>query len=148
MSGEDVAESTAAQTDLLGRVRPRMVVAGAVMGLVVGGFAAWTTANVGLSEPAFLVAFLGGSYYVYRKESPSQAVGSGLYITAVLMALAPVVFFLDNVLGAEPTTVPATGLTIGSATGLILWGFAFLFAGLVVGSIGCYFKTRPPELLQ
>lgn len=118
-----------------------MAVTSVVMAAIIGFFSAWATGNMGVSGYAFLLAFTGGSYYLYNKNCPSEAIGSGLYITALLMVLTPILFYLPNLI-SEPETVKSTGRFIGSFLGIFLWGFVFLVFGIVTAAVGYFFKKR------
>lgn len=118
-----------------------------VMGLLAGGFAAWATANMGISSVAFLVVLAGTSYFLYQKRIPSEAVGSGLYITALIMVLTPLLFYIPTVLGANEGTPEGAGQFVGSILGLIIWGFVFVLFAIVTAAIGYFFKRRASKKL-
>ena len=121
----------------------KMVVVGAVLGLLIGAFAAWATINIGsIAGIAFFVGWVGGGYYVYQKPSISAGIGSGLYITALLMILTPLLFYIPNVLGENDGTATGAGQFIGSILGLAIWGFVFFLFALVTAGIGYYFQRR------
>lgn len=120
-----------------------MVAVGIIMGLIIGFFAAWATLNIGpVAGIAFLIGLVGGSYYVYTKPSASAGIGSGLYITALLMVLTPLGFYLPTVIGGTDDTATGAGQFIGSLLGLVIWGFVFLLFAIVTAAIGYYFKRR------
>lgn len=143
MSEEDVVDTGAtAQTESSRLIRWEMLITGVAMGLLVAGLAAWTTLNVGLSAPVFVVAFLAVTYVAYQKELPDEALGLGLNIAAVVVFLVPIVVYLSNVFGGGPNAIPGTGMTIGSLKDLLIWGAAFLILGIIVASVACYFHVE------
>lgn len=138
---EAVEEGVTEETG--GGISWRMAVTGGIMGLIVGGFAAWATLNLGVAAIAFAIGFLGGGYYLYRKRIPSEAIGSGLYITALVMLLTPILFYIPTILSSsEGTDAEAAGTFIGSIAGLFIWGFVFIVLAIVTGAIGYFFKRR------
>jgi hypothetical protein len=149
MSQEDVVDTgTAAQTESGRLIRWEMLITGAVMGLLVAGLAAWATANAGISRPVFVIGFLGGTYLLYQKEIPDEAIGLGLNIAAVVVFLAPILFYLSNVVAGQPDAVPGTGILIGSLLELGMWGVVFFLLAVVVGSVACYFDMEAKEKLR
>lgn len=126
----------------------KMALTGGVMGLIIGGFAAWATLNLGIAIIVFAVGLLGGEYYLYRKRIPSEAIGSGLYITALVMILTPIMFYIPTILSSsEETSAEAAGTFIGSIAGLFIWGFVFLILAVVTAAIGYFFKRRAKKKL-
>lgn len=120
-----------------------------LLGLIIGGFAAWATATLGVAPWAFLIGFAGGTVYLDKKHIPSEAAGSGLYITALLMILTPILFYLPNIVGAEEAeTAEEIGLAVGSVLGLVIWGFVFFLLAIVTGGIGYAFKRRAENKLE
>lgn len=125
-----------------------MVVTAGMMALIIGGFAAWATANLGIATIAFLVAAAGSSYYLYQKPMPSAAIGSGLYITALLMLLTPILFYLPKIVGGGEGGAEEAGMFIGSVLGILIWGFVFFILAIVTGAVGYFFKRRSEKKLD
>lgn len=126
-----------------------MGITAAVMGLIIGGFGAWATSNLGLAMPAFLVLWVGATYYLYQKPIPSAAIGSGLWVTALVMLLTPVLFYLPVILGdGAGESAEAAGTFIGGILGLIIWGIVFAVGAVVVAAIGWAFKRRASKKLD
>lgn len=124
-------------------IRWKMVATGVAMGLLIAFFATWATLNLGpLSGVAFLLGLVGGGYYVSQKSSVSDGIGSGLYITALLMILTPILFYVPTVLGGADGTAAGAGRLIGSVLGLVIWGFVFLLLAIVTAAVGYFFKRR------
>lgn len=143
MSQEDVVDaSTVAQTESGRRIRWKMLVTGAAVSLLIAGSAAWATVNVGVSRPVFVIAFLAGTYFLYRKEIPDEAINTGLNVTGVVLFVAPILFYLANVFGGQPDPIPGTDFVIASLVDLVIWGLAFSVVAVVVASIACYFKME------
>ncbi|MDG5818955.1 hypothetical protein [Natronococcus sp. A-GB7] len=115
------------------------------MGLIVGMLVALAFAEIGGFAFWFLVTIVGVSYYLYsRKESPRSAIGSGLYITAIWLILAPLLFYMGLAGGADPDTAAGTGQAVGSILGMVVWGFIGLLLAIVVGAVG-YFVNRSTD---
>lgn len=120
-----------------------------VMGVIIGGFAAWATANLGVAPVAFVVGLIGGTWFLNKKRLPSEAIGSGLYITALVMILTPILFYLPTIIGeGEAETAEGAGTFIGSVLGLVIWGFVFLLVAIVTAAIGYFFKRRAGKKLD
>jgi hypothetical protein len=127
----------------------RVGFAGAFFGIIVGGLVAWALANIGGSGIGFFVAFVGVTLYLWRKETATGAIGSGLYISALVLILVPILFYSPNLASSEdPQTAEQAGMVIGSALGLVIWGFVFALVALVVGAIGYFFKRRERKILS
>lgn len=120
-----------------------------LLGLIIGGFAAWATANLGVAPWAFLIGLVGGTWYLNKKRIPSEVTGSGLYITALVMILTPILFYLPNIVGMEEVqTAEEAGMAIGSVLGLLIWGFVFFLLAIVTGGVGYGFKRRAGKKLD
>lgn len=132
----------------LSNISWRMAITAGFMGLLIGGFAAWATANMGVAGLAFLVGFAGATYYLYQKPIPSAAIGSGLYITAIIMAVTPIFFYLPNVLSGSDGTAEGAGAFVGSIMGLIIWGFVFFILAIVTFVIGYFANRRAKKKLD
>ena len=119
------------------------------MGVIIGGFAAWATANLGVAPWAFLVGLIGGTWFLNKKRLPSEAAGSGLYITALVMIVTPILFYVPNIVGmGEVQTAEEAGMAVGSVLGLVIWGFVFLLLAIVTGGVGYAFKRRAGKKLD
>ena len=152
MGTEAAASEATEDVSAIERITPEswgVFVTAVVLGLVIGGFAAWATANLGVSGWAFLIGFVGGAWYLNKKRLPSEAAGSGLYITALLMILTPILFYVPNIVGMEEVqTAEEAGMAIGSVLGLVIWGFVFFLLAIVTGGIGYAFKRRAGKKLD
>lgn len=143
---EDYDDSTEADES---RISWKMGITAAAMGLIIGGFGAWATSNLGVAIPAFLVLWMGATYYLYQKPIPSAAIGSGLWVTALVMLLTPVLFYLPMILSdGAGESAEAAGTFIGGILGLIIWGFVFAIGAIVVAAIGWVFKRRANSKLE
>lgn len=128
----------------------RIGVTGAVFGLVIGGLVAWSLANIGGSGVGFLIAFLAGTVYLWQKPTATGAIGSGLYISALLLILVPLLFYGGMLaeVGEDPQTAEETGMAIGGVLGLVIWGFVFALVAVVVAAVGYFFKRREQKKLN
>lgn len=119
------------------------------MGIVIAIVGAWAGAGIGVTWPAFGVGLVGGTWFTYRQSIPSAALGSGLYITALLLLLVPITIYIPSILSST-TKEGATfvGAFTGSVLGLFVWGFAFAVAALVTAAIGYFAKKRARKNLK
>lgn len=126
-----------------------LAITAVVLGLLIGGVAAWATATLGVSGIAFLVAFVAAAYYLYQKPLPSAAVSAGLYVLALELILTPVLFYLPLVLrSSEAEGAEGAGAFIGSLAGLVIWGFVFILIAIVVAAIGWFAGKRAKRKLD
>lgn len=134
------------------RVRPTsrgVGVAAVVLALVIGGFSAWATANLGIAAFASIAMFVVGYLLLNQKPIPSSAVGSGLYITALIMILTPILFYLPTIFGsADVEGAAGAGQFFGGILGLVIWGFVFLLFAIVTAAIGYFFNRRASKKLD
>lgn len=117
-------------------------IASGVMGIIVGAVVAFAFTNVGGSSIMFLITLAGVGYFLYSKQETIKLVtGMGLYITALWMPLAPIIFYIPLAGGANTETAAGAGAAIGSVVGMFIYGFIGLIIGLVLFAIG-YFTRR------
>lgn len=127
----------------------KMAVTATVLGVVIGGFLAWATANLGISGISFVIGFVGGSYYLYQKPIPSSAIGSGLYITSLIMIITPISFYLPVVFGeGSQGGIEGAGAFAGGILGLLIWGFVFAIFAIVTAAIGYFSNKRAAKKLS
>lgn len=70
-------------------------IASGVMGIIVGAVVAFAFTNIGGSSILFIISLAGVGYFLYsRQETVKLVVGMGLYITALWMPLAPIIFYM------------------------------------------------------
>lgn len=143
-----VEEEIEGSESRLSRISWKMLVVSGVMGIIIGGIAGWATLNLGIGSFAFLIGFVGATYYLYQKPIPSAAIGSGLYATALLLVLTPILFYLPMVFGAEEGTAAGAGEFIGSLLGLLIWGFVFFLLALVVFVVGYFINKRANKKIE
>lgn len=117
-------------------------IASGVMGLIVGAVVAFAFSNVGGGAFWFLITLVGVGYFLYsRQETVKLVVGMGMYITALWMPLAPIIFYIPMVGKANSETAAGAGQAIGSILGMFIYGFIGLIIGLVLAAVG-YFLRR------
>lgn len=134
---KDVEGATSGEGIEVGRA-----IASGVMGIVVGAIVAFAFTNIGGASILFLVTLVGVGYFLYSREKTTKAaVGMGLYITALWMPLAPIIFYIPLAGGANPDTAAGAGQAIGSVLGMFIYGFIGLIIGLILAVIG-YFLRR------
>lgn len=112
-----------------------------VMALVIAFFGAWATSELGISAIAAPVLFVITGVWLYRQPIPSAALGSGLYATALIMFITPIVFYLPAVLGGPGNGAEEAGMFAGSVIGLFFWWFIFAVFAVVVAGLG-YFANQ------
>lgn len=115
---------------------------------IIAVFGAWATANLGVAGPVAVVLFLLSAVWLYRKPIPSAAIGNGLYVTALLMFITPIVFYLPNVLGGPGGDVEGAGMFVGSVIGLFFWWFIFAVFAVVVAGLGYFANKRAKKKLE
>lgn len=126
----------------------RIGVAGGVIGLIAGGLVAWGLANIGGATGGFVLGWILVSFYVWQKPTAIGALGSGLYICALLLVLVPLFFYGPLLTGGEdPETAEEVGMAIGGILGLVIWTFVFGVVAVVVGAIGYTLKRRETKQL-
>lgn len=119
-----------------------------VFGLIAGGLGAWATANLGISTGAFLVVTAVTVWYLLQQPIATAALGKGMYVSALLLILAPVLYYIPMVMrSSEAETAEGAGTFIGSLMGLVIWGFAFLLLGIVIGGVGYLINRRAQKKL-
>ncbi|UTF53255.1 hypothetical protein [Natronosalvus rutilus] len=124
------------------RIAVMKLVPAVVLGVLIGGLVALSLSNIGGAAAGFVVATLLSAYYLYRKPLPSAVFGTGLYLTAGLLVLAPILFYVPTILAPDGSSgAEEAGTFIGSILGLFLWGFVFFLIALVVFTLG-YFSNR------
>jgi len=152
MGSDDTTTPKAADESLVRKITPEswgVFLTAVIMGVIIGGFAAWATANLGVAPWAFLVGLIGGTWFLNKKRLPSEAAGSGLYITALVMILTPILFYVPDIVGVEEAqTAEEAGMAIGSVLGLVIWGFVFFLLAIVTGGVGYAFKRRAGKKLD
>lgn len=145
---DEVEKGTGSKLNALRPTNWKFAVVGIVFGLIIGGVAALATSNIGGSGVFFAIGLLGGAVFLWRMSTVSGAVGSGLYITALLLILTPILFYTPMVIGGgEAEGAAEAGQFIGGVLGLIIWGFVFFLVALVVAGIGYFFKRREAKML-
>lgn len=128
-------------------IRWKMAITALVFGLLIGGVAAWATSNLGIALYAFLIVWVGSAYWLYQKPIPSAAIGSGLYATAMLLVITPVLFYIPGIMNSGEGAEGA-GTFIGSILGLVIWGIAFFFIALVLFILGYFVNKRAKKKLD
>lgn len=156
-SGAPLAETVPREADIGQDDSPtaanwKMAVTGVAMGLLIGVVGAF--AFSGLWTPVVLVVFvLGlvvGGYVTYSKRLPSEGIGTGLYVTALLLVSFPILYYIPRMLaigGQGTQTASDTGAMIGSILGLVIWGFVFLMIGIIVAGVGYLARRRASKKL-
>ena len=136
-------------SDSTSGVQWTLLITSVLMSFIASFFAVWATLTINISGIAFLVVFIGTTYFLYQKQIPSEAVGSGLYITALLMILTPLLFYFPRVFQtSEAQTTQELGGLFGNILGLVIWGFVFFLFAIVTAAIGYFFKTRAKKKLS
>ena len=144
----EAAQSTGMSDTSRNGISWRMAITGVVMGLIIGGLAGWATLNLGVGAIVFVVVWAASAYYLYRKPIPSAAIGSGLYISALVALLLPILFYVPTILSSsEGESAEAVGAFAGGILGLFIWGFVFLVVAVVLAAIGYFVNRRAKKKL-
>jgi hypothetical protein len=121
-------------------------IASGIMALLVGAIVAFAFSNFGGSSFWFLITFVGVGYFLYsREETGKLAFGMGMYIAALWMPLAPIIFYIPVAGGANADTAAGAGQAIGSVLGMFIYGFIGLIIGLVFAVIGYFVRKGESE---
>jgi len=124
-----------------------VVIAAALMGLIPGGLLAWGFGTIGGSGIVFLIGWAGSAIYLRNKRLVSEVIGSGLYISALLLPLVPVLFYVPNLTG-DPQTASEAGTFVGSFIGVFVWGVVFAIVGVILAAVGYFAKKRAAKKLE
>ena len=117
-----------------------------LVSIFVGVLAVIAFGNIVGSVLVFVPATLVTGWYLYRKSLPSEVIGTGLYISAVLLIVTPVINFVPKVLwpGGE-TAMEAATVYIAGVVALAVYGPIFLVGALVLFVIGYYANQHAQE---
>jgi hypothetical protein len=124
-----------------------IVITAAIIGLLPGLLLAWGFTNIGGSGIVFLIGWIGAAVYLRNKRLVSEAAGAGLYITALLLPLVPILFYVPT-LGSDPQTASETGMVIGSFIGMFVYAIVFAIIGVILAAIGYFLKKRAAKKLD
>lgn len=124
---------------------PRMYLAIAVMGLVVGLLAGWVSLafdivflNLHAAIWVFLIVWAGATAYFSYKNSPSGVVATGLYLVAILIVLGPFATFLPA-LSQQGTS---NAQTVQGMIGLFVWASVSGLLAVVFAGLARHFQRR------
>lgn len=126
----------------------QIALAGVLMGLVAGGLIAWGLTNIGGSAGGFFVGWVAVTLYLWKKPTGVGTLGTGLYISALLLVLVPLFFYAPFLASTDPQTAEEVGMAIGGIIGLFVWTVVFAVIAAVMGSIGYFFKRRQSSKLE
>ena len=107
---------------------------------MAGGLAALATTALGQSVWAFPIVAVITAGYLWRKPLAAEAIGSGLYISAGLLILIPVLSSIPSVIGTPSD--PERPMLIGSILGFVTWSVLFFLIAMVFAALGYHFKGR------
>ncbi len=136
------------QLDESGGIAWLQLVTATVMAALIALFGAWATINLGVAVPVAGVLFFAGAYWLYKKPIPSAAIGSGLYVTALIMFITPIVFYMPTVMSGPGESAESVGTFAGSVIGLFFWWFIFAVGAVVVAAVGYFAKKRAKKKLS
>lgn len=128
----------------LGVAEHRVVAVVAVsLGLLIGFFAWWAFLNIGGAGAVFIVGWVGGAAWLWRRELATDAFGLGLYVVALEMIAVPVLFYVPTILGASDTGgFAGAGEFIGGILGLVIWEIVFGVFAVIEFAIGYFARKR------
>lgn len=143
VAASEHADGTEEEQDGLNTGR---AIASGIMGLVVGAVVAFAFTNIGGSSVLFLITLAGVGYFLYsNQETVRLVIGTGLYITALWMPLAPIIFYIPLAGNANSETAAGAGQAIGSVLGMFIYGFIGLIIGIVLAAIGYFVRKGERE---
>ncbi len=149
-----------------------VVATAAVMAAVAGGITAYALMNFGMGGSAGGFVVVGGLTlaYLYSKDTPHAAAGTGSYITAVLLIFTPTALYLPDILAGDISLfaegIEGENVTIGGDVifqagafsvdslaggqvegiiGLVVWTVIFMVIALVLLVAGKIVKSMAPE---
>lgn len=146
--GETTSNRSEAQSTV---DRWKMAITAAIMAILVGSAAGFAFIGFGdIAGVAFVIGLVGAAYTTYNKRLPSEAIGSGLYMTSLLILAAPILYYLPIIMRdrGEETTFAEAGSFIGGVLGLLIWGFVALLVSIVIAGIGYLSKRRAEKKLD
>lgn len=104
-----------------------------VLGVLLAAVAAWALIAAGGPVWGAVFCWLGVSVYLSRKRIPSEAIGSGLQVGALLVVVAPLAPYADAYLaGAELSPVTIATTMFGPALVFTLFAGAAYGSGLLL----------------
>lgn len=149
-----------------------VVAVAAVMALIAGGITGYALMNFGFAGIAGGFLVVGGltMAYLYTKDTPHHAVGTGTYVAAVLLIFTPTALYLPDILSGDISLfaegVEGENVTIGGDAifqagafsvdnlaggqvegiiGLVVWTVIFMVVALVLLVAGKVIKSAAPE---
>lgn len=130
------ADPTSATDDSSGIDAGRGIISG-FMGIIVGAIGAFGFSNIGGGSIIFFLLAAGSGYFIYtRQESKKLATGMGLYLTAILAPLSPILFYIPLIGGSNTETAAGAGAAIGGILGIFIYGVIGLILGIVLFASG------------
>ncbi len=150
----------------------KVVAAAAAMAAVAGAIAGYALMNFGV--PGMAGGFVGAGgltfAYLYTKDTPHEAIGTGTYVNAVLLIFTPTALYLPDILAGDISLfaegVAGENVTIGGDAiieagaldidnlaggqvegiiGLVVWTVIFMVMALILLVVGKAVKSMSPE---
>lgn len=125
------------------------IVVAVLFALITGGIAALAMSTVGLSTGAFLAIAVVALWYLSAQPLATAALARGLYLSAFLLILTPIAYYLPMFMGpeAQGSSASAIGTAAGSLLGMLIWGFVFFIVGVGIAGIGYLVDRRARKKL-
>lgn len=142
----DIEDSDESVVDTLKPTSRKTAATGVIFGLIIGFLFAWGLTEAGASGIGFLGGFIGGTLYIWNRSTTHDSIASGLFISAIVLVLVPIMFYIPVITGADPDTLEGAGEQIGGTIGLFIWTFVFAIIAGIIGLIGRSIKKRAPEI--
>lgn len=90
------------------------------------------------SATSFIISSLAVTIYLNRRTTNwKQTIGTGLYIVAAWLILAPIMFYI-RVAGQSGNQFAA----VGAVLGMVIYGFIRLLLAIIVGGLGYFINKR------
>lgn len=125
----------------------KRIVVSIVLAPIVGGLAAWATAEIGISLLAFVAITAVSGYHMYSKPIATKSLAIGLYWAAILGLLVPFLFYIPGVFDSG-TGMEGAEKFAGSLLGIIVWGVVFGIGALVTFVVGYFVNKRAEKKLD
>lgn len=115
----------------------QVAIVGGVFSVIIGGLAAWATANMGISSLGFLVGAAGAWWWLSNMPNSWITASRGCYASAPIIFFGPLLFYLPVLFGTSETASAAeVGAFAGSLLGIFIWTFIAFLLAIGVAGIG------------
>ena len=119
-------------------VDPKVLGASISIGIFVALLVGLGFSELGGAAFFMLLSLVGVTIYLNRRTTNwKRTIGTGLYIVAAWLILAPIMFYI-GVAGQSGSQFAA----VGAVLGMVIYGFIGLLLAIVVGGLGYFINKR------